>query len=248
MNMKPKWAYYGHHRCASNWIHKIIESICDGLRIPRALQDHAMAFPDDGAPGNGANRGDFLITWNSDYVYVRDLDCRGFHVIRDPRDIIVSSYFSHLESHPDDEWPRLRHFRKYLRTLDKEDGLQEELKFSSIYLYQIYSWDYGNPLILEKKFEDLVISPVAEFATIFRHLRMIPRMFSEADLARVVEEASFRKLSGGRTPGQEDASHHYRKGEAGDWKNHFSPRHIDLFKKLYDPILRKTGYEKTSDW
>jgi lipopolysaccharide transport system ATP-binding protein len=115
-------------------------------------------------------------------------------------------------------------------------------------LHQIFSWDYRNPLILEKTFEDLVANPVEEFRTIFSHLRMVPRMVSEADLARAVEGASFSKLSGGRTPGQEDASHHYRKGEAGDWKNHFSQRHKDLFKKLYDPILLKTGYEKSADW
>ena len=29
---------------------------------------------------------------------------RGIHLIRDPRDIVVSGYFSHLKTHPENEW------------------------------------------------------------------------------------------------------------------------------------------------
>jgi tetratricopeptide (TPR) repeat protein len=58
---------------------------------------------------------------------------------------------------------------------------------------------------------------------------------------------SFANLSNGRIEGQENKSH-YRKGQPGDWRNHFDSSHIDCFKKLYNPLLLKLGYETNEDW
>ena len=48
--------------------------------------------------------------------------------------------------------------------------------------------------------------------------------------------------------GIEDACSHYRKGVAGDWANHFKPQHKEYFKKNYNDVLLKLGYESTLDW
>jgi hypothetical protein len=39
-----------------------------------------------------------------------------------------------------------------------------------------------------------------------------------------------------------------RKGIAGDWKNHFSEKHKDLFKQLCGEALIRSGYEKNLEW
>jgi len=71
---------------------------------------------------------------------------------------------------------------------------------------------------------------------------------SEEMLKEVLEKNSYEKLSKGRKKGEEDTSSHYRKGVAGDWKNHFNERHIRYFKNAMNDILVKYGYEKDENW
>jgi len=101
---------------------------------------------------------------------------------------------------------------------------------------------------LDKKFEDLIANPMEEFTEIFSHLQIIPNLLSKEDLRAIIEKYSFERLSNGRTQGEENVYSHYRKGIAGDWKNHFSEQHIERFKKLFNPILIKTGYKTDENW
>jgi hypothetical protein len=59
---------------------------------------------------------------------------------------------------------------------------------------------------------------------------------------------SFKNLSKGRDAGSEKVTSHYRKGIAGDWKNHFTEKHKQLFKDRYGDLLVKLGYENSNDW
>ena len=58
----------------------------------------------------------------------------------------------------------------------------------------------------------------------------------------------FSNYAGGRKEGEENVSSHYRKGVAGDWKNHFKPEHVERFKELYGELLLKLGYEQAPEW
>jgi hypothetical protein len=243
---------------------RILAQICRRLGIAAAVQDHGIVFPDDSGdvPMSGAGKGGaeagaregahpaaelFLLCWNSDYAYVRGLSCPAFHVIRDPRDIIVSAYFSHLHSHDDANWPRLRAFRPFLRGLDETQGLFAEMEFCALFLHHMLSWDYANPAIAELRFEDLIADPPARFGAALAHLGLVPARLPAAELAAILEANSFERLTGRRT-GEEDVRRHFRKGVPGDWKNHFTPAHVARFKALYNPLLLKTGYETSDDW
>lgn len=186
---------------------------------------------------------------NADYVFVRPLDTIGFHVVRDPRDVVVSGYFSHLRTHPDAGWPRLRLYRPYLQSLSKEEGLMKEIEFSGVFLQQMLSWDYrAKPAILELRFEDMIARQRDSFRTVLEHMGLMPSMLKPEALDAILAKHSFEQLSGGRSPGQEDASSHYRRGVPGDWRNHFTREHRAYFKSLYNPLLRKLGYEEREDW
>jgi len=63
----------------------------------------------------------------------------------------------------------------------------------------------------------------------------------------MVERASFRFYAG-RERGQEDRKRFYRKGIAGDWKNHFSADDRRIFKDVAGDMLVTLGYEKDLDW
>jgi Sulfotransferase domain len=241
-------AYYGHHKCGTTWILSLLKEICASTNLRLCNHEYTQYFDGDIRAYRRAHPFDVWCYTSADYVFVRPLDTIGFHVVRDPRDVVVSGYFSHLQSHPDAGWPRLRFFRPYLQSLSKEDGLMCEMLFSGIYLQQLLSWDYeAKPSILEIRFEDMTANPFGAFQKILTHLGLMERL-GQQNLSAILQRNTFEKLSGGRSPGQEDRSSHYRLGIPGDWRNHFTKEHVAYFKSLYNPLLLKLGYEDREDW
>lgn len=239
-------AYFGHHKCGTRWISAILFDACERLAWRPFTTHYESFFEGDILAWRQEHPFELWLYTNADYTFVRPIRARGFHVIRDPRDIVVSAYFSHLYSHRDDDWPRLRHWRPYLRSLSKPEGLLREMEFNAIFLHQMLAWDYAGPF-LELKLEDLSRDP-SLWHEAFRSLGLLPGLLSEAEIDALVERNRFERLSGGRAPGEEDPHHHYRKGASGDWRNHFSAEHVAYFKRLYNPLLLATGYETCEDW
>lgn len=288
--------YFGHHKCASQYI-KAIFLRATGLlgmapsrvdnfsaelpldyhtREPyiKMLAEHRARLLNDPAVAlcltNGDNEAVALLGQRGDY--------RGFHVIRDPRDVLVSAYFSHLYSHPirtDGGW--IAEFRRQLSAApDVETGLLLELDFLACIFASMDAWNYDNPRIYESRYETLVADPVAAFRRIFNFLGvatprlglttlpglmldvvrrrrtgrpMPPRITLPLPLLRrLVERNDFSHQAGGRQPGQEDERHHYRKGVAGDWRNYFTPYVTDAFKERYGDLLIHLGYERSLNW
>lgn len=167
-------AYFGHHKCASQWILGIIHDICgvSNLRCVRVsrVEEHNVSELNTWV---AAQRPDFLAYTNADIRQVRTLaHLRGFHVIRDPRDLIVSAYYSHLHSHPLHTWEALAEHRKRLQSLSKREGLLLEMDYSQRVLAEIGNWDYSQPNIMEVRMEHLIASPFEKMVEILTFLGM----------------------------------------------------------------------------
>jgi hypothetical protein len=256
---RPRFlAYFGHHKCATVWIHKIISEVCKSLSL-KSVYIHSAGSLKGGLAEFVAEQGiDFLTYANAKIGNVAPLrGYRGFHAVRDPRDLVVSSYFSHLNSHPTSDWPALGEFRKRLAGASKEEGLMMDMDFiDRDVLRPLEAWDYGLPHVLEIKVEDLTSRPLEMFTAVFSFLGIIgsegnpstENPLSVEALNGILLANSFEVLSGGRKAGQEDHQHHFRKGVAGDWRNHFTPAVKDAFKKRYGGLLLKLGYESDASW
>jgi hypothetical protein len=157
---------------------------------------------------------------------------KGVHVVRDPRDIVVSSYFSHLHSHPihREEWAQ---HRSRLQSVSKEDGLIETIHFIDFVLSPMSNWKTTDN-VLEMKFEDLIEHPEKISEAL---------QWMEIDVQLNLDGLDFKSLSNGRERGLEDASHHYRKGVPGDWKNHLTDKVLEEFFCVYPKVVEKWGYE-----
>lgn len=66
-------------------------------------------------------------------------------------------------------------------------------------------------------------------------------------LQDILDRSSF-KFYAGRESGQEDRKRFYRKGVAGDWKNHFTEEDKQVFKDNAGDMLIKLGYERDLSW
>lgn len=172
-----------------------------------------------------------------------------FFIIRDARDTMLSFYFSTKKSHAL-QVDTMRERRDQLNSLSVEDGLLFLMEsgngMPAIAEIQ-QSWlnvPSDGKQFLMVRYEDLVANDQTLFEQIIDYCEI---SISKKQLQDVVSNNSFQNVSG-RKPGEEDASAHLRKGIAGDWKNYFTPRVKEEFKRLYGDLLIKTGYEKDLQW
>lgn len=97
----------------------------------------------------------------------------------------------------------------------------------------------------EVRYEDLLLRPEKELT---RLLRLLGADASEEAVGACVEAGSFARWTKGRERGQEDSAAFMRKGVAGDWENVFTEEDKRAFKEAAGDTLVQLGYEKDNDW
>ncbi len=236
-----------HHKCGTVFTKELLRGICEREAIALTMlrrKDRTRRFP------RKFRREGILFVENSNYEWLRNnvtRPYRGFHVVRDPRDVIVSGYFSHRYSHEiNNRWGKkfLADHREWLSQVSFEEGLLKEIERG--YALRVMSkWHFQDPDILELRFETLIADATSTLLEVFAHYELdVPRTTIED----VVAENSFQRLSGGREPGEVDPYSHFRSGVPGDWKNHFTPSLIDAFKARWGDLVLALGYEESQDW
>jgi hypothetical protein len=285
-SLRPN-VFFGHHKAATSWVVSILSDVAHLNGLSHKIIDTAAEFDDRLREQLESGEVDFLSFRNADPDYTHLLPSfRGVHIIRDPRYIVVSSYFSHKNSHPTANWPELALHRARLESLPPDEGLLADMEFCKTLptngfdvrpLASMAAWDCGQADILELRYEDVVVRPYESLVQIFSHFgtlgdqefgffeaaRHLGRVLVARSLGRrwiasrsipswnllaAVYENRFDKQAEGRALGVEDRQSHYRKGVAGDWRNHFRPAHKQFFKDTFGDIVVRLGYEETDDW
>jgi len=167
-----QFVYYGHHKCASSWINRFLWNATNELGLNFAsFSDDADANFD--FPGTILSKRLNVVSLRNARPDHLPLFCKipGLHVIRDPRDIVVSAYFSHLKTHKllTEE---LREEREALQRLDKEAGLLHTMHgITSRTLRDLQNWPSPVPDgILQFKLESMSLNPEEAWSDILSHL------------------------------------------------------------------------------
>ncbi len=244
----PLRAYFGHHRSGSTWLFRVFREIVEdrlGHRLLYAPSE--QSFGGDLAATSTTRGFEFLAYVNADFRRIRSVPVRAIHVVRDPRDLLVSAYYAHAYSHPTDSWPQLDRLRPVLRAAPLETGLLLELDFCSNVFDDMATWPDQWPGILRIHFEELVASPWPRLREAFAHLGFLDQL-AETELREIADRHDFEHLSGGRQPGETDPSSHYRRGVAGDWREFLTPAVRRAFEHRYGRLLRQYDYERDDGW
>jgi hypothetical protein len=189
-------------------------------------------------------------------------DARVIHIIRDGRDVAVST-MHHIWNQAEDQGGTSRATPAQLAKREAyRENPQKLLESGEGIFPDGWLGDYAaqwsasvgksvkdGPLSLgnsyvEVRYEDLLYSPEEELG------RLLEFLGAEADkgiVSRCVSAATFEKLSEGRKRGEEAASF-YRKGIAGDWKSVFTEQNKQEFKAAAGDLLIELGYEENSNW
>jgi len=145
-----------------------------------------------------------------------DPDLPVIHLVRDPRDVVVSAFIHHTRAHPPaDLNERLRY----------EAGVREEWAPDEAVRHWAGNWrdvaqgaDLARRLFsrfVEVRYEDMVADGPGVLTRVLEH---VGAERSARVVGECVAQASFHRLAG-RGRGQEDRASFFRKGVPGDWVN-----------------------------
>lgn len=236
----PTVFHVTHWKAGSQWVRSILK-----LAAPQRFIE-PQPFPDrplDGPVVKGAVYSPIYSTRSQFSAAVPDYAAhRTFVVIRDPRDTLISWYFSLMYSHKTDK-PTVAESRTELQTLSKPDGLSLmiEKQMLGIEAFQREWLAVGVPVF---RYEDMWADQHGEFAKIFDYCKL---NISPLRRRYLVHRQSFTLRTFWRL-GRPNPKSHFRQGTPGDWKNHFSDDVKRRFKERYGELLVLAGYEKDERW
>lgn len=242
------------HKTASQWIRKIFsdsrtfkysglevysaETGSDGADTrPMTERTYEQAFP----------RGTIVTPLYIDFAgfqrIPKPVQFRAFFVPRDPRDVVISWYFSVKLSHK--VMGLIGDVREKLQVLPEEEGLQFVIEFVNTRggFAALRSWQQnvaGDDRLRIFQYEEL--TDERQFATWKQLLAHCDIGMPDEVLKEVLKEYAFSALTKGRARGEEDQKSHLRKGVHGDWKNHFTPAVEKKFRAVTGSLVEELGY------
>lgn len=230
-----------YHKVGTAWFIRVLRAICRhyGLQFQCSIQSELQRDTDI----------------YMEYMSRVDMDKLpiyvGSHMIRDPRDIVISAYFYHLWTKED--WAHIPRqslngltYQEYLKSLNQEEGLLAEMQGTSKEVIdEMSQWNYNNPNFIEVKYEDIIKDEKAVFSKIFSHYKFSPEAVDSC--LDIADKFSFKNKARKRNDNTAKKSH-LRSGRTGEWKEVYSENHKQKFKEIFGDILIKLGYENDNNW
>lgn len=165
-------------------------------------------------------------------------------IYRDPRDLVVSQVFYATDMYPDhgmhEYYQQLNSMEARLNVAIEGSSLKgfELVNVRDRYLPQM-KW-LETPQVLSIRFEDLILNREATLEKILNYIESFGVKFSCSRLEAV---DAFRKTI------QPKKSGTFRKGQPGNWREHFTPENKIRFKNVAGDLLTKLGYEENDlEW
>lgn len=188
-------------------------------------------------------------------------DAKVIHIIRDGRDVAVSTTHhlwnqaedrgGHSKLTPPQREKREAYDKDPQALIESGGGMFPENwipRTAKRWAKNVQRASEDGPALLgdnyaEVRYEDLIERPEQEAA---RLLAFLGASTDKETVRQCVGSTSFEKLSEGRKRGEEGASF-YRKGVAGDWKNVFTKENQRLFEEEAGELLQRLGYPTERD-
>lgn len=228
-----------HHKTGSAWMSSVFSKIGQefGLKLYFGEKDH---LPSDF---------DIFLDGHSKFSGLEQLsgEYRGLHLIRDPRDVIISGCFHHQKA--TEGWLHVKRENfgglTYQQKINSLPSLSEKIMFemehtASATIQNMLKWNYNNSSFIEVKYEQLISdSNLTLFHEIFVFLG-----FPGSSIPQALRIAYDNSLFSGMV----NNPRHIRSGKARQWKDMFTSAHKTRFLELFGDALIKLGYENNNDW
>lgn len=245
--MKQNIVVATHHKTGTVWMSTVFKAIA------RRLGAHYLDFWSHFGRLDRVLKTPFiLLNHNSIFskhasVLRRD-DVRSLHLIRDPRDVLISAL--HYHKRASEPWLHERiegsNEASYQQRLNALATVHDQYLFeldnaTGSTVEAMLDWQYGRPNCMEIRYEDLwgdrslsLWRQVASFLG-----------FEEGELE--VCEKSFWEHSLFGKPSRANRRH-ARSGEAAQWKHEFTRELAEAFLDRFPDALQVLGYEEDDRW
>jgi hypothetical protein len=165
-------------------------------------------------------------------------------VYRDPRDMIVSHVFYATQMHAGHGMHR--YYNETLKSMEERlnaaiEGVEEPgSQLSPVRAkYEGYMGWLEQPAVLCLRFEDLILDRQHTLDRLLSYLeqRGFEPVLSRPQEIEILQQAIAPKKSGT-----------FRKGQPGNWREHFTVANKAFFKEQTGDLLFRLGYETSADW
>jgi len=227
-----------HHKTGTVWLASVFKVIS---------QFHSLNY---NFAKRGTNPADFDIYMHDHSKFdfdAIDFEYRGMHIIRDPRDVIISGTFYHQKSQEvwlhekQDRFNGMSYLEKINSIKDMDDKILFEMDHASnVTINEMIGWNYSNPNFIEVRYEDLIQDYDLElFHKIFKHLG-----FPGGSIPGLLNIAYKKSIFSGEV----EKKGHIRSGKSRQWEKHFKPVHLEKFRENFGDVLIDLGYEEDDTW
>lgn len=162
-------------------------------------------------------------------------------IIRDPRDIVVSWYFSMLKTHK--LMGKVGRYRAELTKMDIDSGLHYCIEELATKFIAMRSWinnkEDENMLIVN--FEDLIENPNETFSKIFNWCSVD---LDEGTIKEIIDDYSKEKMRKEDLKKREDKSESHYRSKSSKHNDYFKKNHYKHFYDVTGNLIDVLGYER----
>jgi len=235
--LKNKVLIGSHHKTGTVWMQKVFFTITKKFKLHMESRYLGETPP---------SSFDIYFHTHSDFDFSSINETfMGLHIIRDPRDLIVSA--THYHTRSSESWLHAKNrefggmtYQEKINTYSSfDDQLLFEMEHSSRHnIMAIKNWDYDDKRFLNIHYEDLVQDKELElFENIFNHLG-----FRDWCIGWCLVSAYRNSLFSGGVN-----TKHVRSGKPRQWPQYFKSIHKKRFVELFGDFLDTIGYESNQD-
>ena len=237
----------GYHKCMTVYFFNIFKKASRMLNAKLYITPKDNRFDSSLSPF-------LLISHDSQVTLTQFNNYYCTHIIRDPRDLIVSGYFYHLRTNEpwcalpnkhNTDLPENISYQQHLNSLGIEDGILYELNHVSGRMIEYMGrWNYANERVLELRFEKILGNELRWFREIFMWYKIDEKYISK--LTKIAHDYSLDTLRKQRS--HRPLEHVRPQSLRGDWRTYFTNKIKSEFKEKYGDILINLDYEKDNNW
>jgi hypothetical protein len=245
--MKYNLVVATHHKTGTVWMDGVFKAIARNLGVQyvsfRSEQPGLRDLPHERF---------ILFNYDSqfgDHVHLLDReDVRILHLVRDPRDVVISAMHYHKGSReswlhePIPGYDNVTYQRALLRQPSRFAQYVFEMDNSSAStLRDMMSWQYGRANCCEARYEDLRQD---RDLALWRHITSF--LGFGADEQPIAGRSFWQNSLFGGLPRL--GNRHVRSGAVAQWKREFTPDLARAFLKRFPDVLQRLGYETSDAW